>query len=144
MELAYDMLDKTLRYYLINISVMVVIIIICFVGTIRSKNGGNKMAIYSVALVVWLCVYSCGSVVPFLKDYFAKNIVIVDGIYQNSDNSKSKSAVSGLHPVTVECEREILELTTAPWNDHVFVMGEHEVVAYYAPNSKLLLHIEIK
>lgn len=143
MQLAIEVLNKTFLYHLFVIISVIIVVIICILGVIKSKDGGDRLAISTIAIVIVLGFYFFMVALPFLSDYCGEEIIVVEGIYQNSGVTNGKSSASGIYPVTITNDGEVLDLTTAPWNKSVFLIGEYRVIAYYVPNSNTLLHIEI-
>lgn len=112
----------------------------------KSVKQQNKSAIFTVAFALAILAFTVIVSVPFAKDFFRNNIVTTKGIYTNvlGNQKKSSSAIAGIYSVTLNTGEEELKLTTAPWCNDVFVVGQYNVVAYYLPESKTLLHIEIR
>lgn len=75
----------------------------------------------------------------------SNDIVVQRGVYTNiiGEDAKSTSGVLGIYSVSLKVEDEIINLTTVPLQNEVFVQGTYDVNAYYASSSKRLLYIEI-
>ena len=107
-------------------------------------RASEKSLIYSVVAVAVLAFYVPFSTIPLLKDYYTENIVVANGLYSNPQIRDHSSGLGrNVYTVTVTVDGERLRLTTPPGRKDVFIQGEHEVIAYYLPNAKKLLHIEL-
>lgn len=143
MEYACSILDKTLLYYIAQLLALLCLGIIGIFMIKHGRGNSTRLTLMTIVLFIWLSIYFFASVVPFLSDYSARNILVVEGIYKNVNQQKTHSATSGVSPVTISCGGNIIKLTTAPWSKSMFVKGEYHVIAYYAPKSSILLYIEI-
>lgn len=145
MEYVGVAIQKALAYYLFRVGGLCVVILLGILYVCRDKPKSERIGALTVALIVVLVIYLVNFVVPFVADIVNNDILTAHGVYTNKlgDNSKSSSSLSGLYAVELTVNDEILKLTTAPWNQDIFVQGTYEVVAYYTVKSKMLLYIQI-
>ena len=138
------MYDKGL-YILLFTAVLVVGILVTIIFPGKTVKQQNKSALFTIAFVMVIISFTVLVTIPFAKDFFDKNIVVAQGVYCNvlGSEKKSSSSLMGIYSVTLENKDGMIKLTTAPWRNDVFVIGEYNVTAYYLPASKTLLHIEI-
>lgn len=136
-------LNNTLSFYTISTAILILLFIfaILYVCNHRGKKSDRIAIITLVAML--FAAFKLIDVGEFVTDYLSHDLVVVNGIYQNSDRSSSHSRDLGFYSVTIETDNEELHLTTAPFNSDVFLLGTYDVVAYYAPRSEILLYIEI-
>ncbi len=111
-----------------------------------SKQSGRSILTFCLdCLVVCAIIIVC--IVPVLRDYVqpSHNIKQIECIYINNEarHSGSPSSLMGFYSVELDFNGEQLNLKTAPFRNEIFLQGCYHVVAYYAPVSKNLLHIEI-
>ena len=141
MEFAQVALNQTLSYYIVLalfILLLIIIGIICL-----CKGGGNEVAITTLGLIVAFLIFVFVSIIPFMKDYFEQQIIVVEGVYNNAGVINGRSSAAGRYTVTIDTDDETISLTTAPRSKEIFVAGVYQVVAYYVPHSKTLLYIEV-
>ncbi len=111
-----------------------------------SKRSGRSILTFCLdCLVVCAIIIVC--IVPVLRDYVqpSHNIKQIECIYTNNEarHSGSPSSLLGFYSVKLDFNGEQLKLKTAPCRNEIFLQGCYHVVAYYAPVSQYLLHIEI-
>ncbi len=141
MDVAVEALDRMFLYLLIAFAVLGGVFTLSVVDATKSK----KAPVFMFALGACLLISVFAFLIPFLKDYGGKQIVVQEGVYVNAigDISKSSSGILGMHSVSLTADGEEIALTTIPHSDNAFPQGEYLVRAYYTENSKWLLHIEI-
>lgn len=144
MENAYVAMKNALNLKIYFVVLMIACILFCLFFPVKSARKQKKNAVFFVVCSVMLVAYLLHSV-PFFREYHAKDIVVERGVYTNvlGDRKSSPSALRGVYSVTLETEAGEIGLSTAPGCKEIFLQGEHEVIAYYLPNSKILLHIEL-
>lgn len=145
MEYVGVAIQKALAYYLFRVGALCIVILLGILYVCRDKPKSERIGALTVVLIVVLVIYLVNSVVPFVADIVNNDILTAHGVYTNKlgDNSKSSSSLSGLYAVELTVNDEILQLTTAPWSQEIFVQGTYEVAAYYTFRSKILLYIQI-
>lgn len=138
MTFAQDAIQKILIYYIVSISVILLGIAFAFLG-----KKSNKTWPYGFGLLFALILFINGFI-PFTKDSMCGNIVVAQGYYENKIGGRksSSSHIAGIYSVTLETDSGVIQLSTAPGNKEVFILGRHYVTAYYLPESKTLLYIE--
>lgn len=138
MNYAQEALQQTLEHKIGLVVLILVGIIFCFVGKKATKNY-----LYVIALLFVLAVH-VALLIPFIKDYKNNNIIVEQGYYENliGGRKSSLSHIVGTYGVTLYTDSLELHLTTAPGKKDVFLIGKYPVIAYYLPESKILLHIE--
>lgn len=132
---------RALSLHIVACIVMIATIILCVFAS-RKKDS---MAVYAIAIGIWLIIYSATSVIPLTKDYITQNVIQVDAIYINTigEKSKSTSSMLGEYSVILETTEGRISLTTVPFSRDLFPTGKYAVTAWYAKNSERLLYIEI-
>ena len=147
MEEAYNAMQDVLKCELLFLLLCLLGVFCCVVTILspRFRERKQKHAILGgVALLVLGVAFVSTSTIPLLKDYSAKNIVVEHCVYDNNVADRDSSSFRGrmgLTRVTLETTDKTVRLTTAPWRKDVFTKGKYNVVAYYFPNAKVLLHI---
>jgi len=138
MNYAQEALKQVLEYKFGIIALNLLVIMFCFVG-----KKVKKTYPYGIALLFVLAV-NVALLVPFLKDYKNNNIVVEQGCYENliGGRKSSFSHIVGTYGITLYTDNLELHLTTAPGKKDIFITGKYPVIAYYLPESKILLHIE--
>ena len=142
MELALDALRAQSEYYLIRCVIILFLIVSSFIIS-YSKKIDKDLSVYGVVLCIFLIVYLISSVVPFAKDALQKNIVVETGVYSNQRSQGRHGRATGISYPDLDTGDKVLSLKTPPGRESIFIKGTHEVLAYYLPNAKVLLHIEI-
>ena len=142
MVLALDAMRDQIEYYLLRCTTILLLIVVCFLIS-YSKKVDKDLSAYGVVLSIWLIIYLISSVFPFAKDAIQKNIVVETGIYSNHTPQGRQGRAMGICYPDLDTGDEVLPLITPPGRESIFVKGTHEVLAYYLPNAKVLLHIEI-
>ena len=116
------------------------------VSVLSVKKAHNAdQGIYAIGVGIITIAILIRLVLPCGIDYFGGNVIQTVGTYQNADISKSRSGRLGVHSVKLKTDNgEVLVLRTPIFSeDDSFPIGVYEVVAYYAPMSKILLRIDI-
>lgn len=134
MSYALDALDRMLVIMLIGFGILTVV----FILSIWQATKSAKPPVLMFAIGIFLIVSIFTSLIPFVKDYSNKEIVVQEGTYINAlaDISKSSSGILGINSVTLMTDDGKVKLTTVPHSDDEFPQGEFSVTAYYTKNSK--------
>lgn len=142
MSFALDAMDRMLVFMLIEFGILTIV----FILSIWQATKSAKVPVLMFAIGIFLIVSIFASLVPFVKDYSGKEIVVQEGTYINAleDISKSSSGILGINGVSLMTEDGKIKLTTIPHSGDAFPQGEFLVTAYYTKNSKWLLYIEVK
>lgn len=145
MECITEAIRKTFVFYISEIALVILFIIIGIMYVCRNRAHSERMGLITIGLIVVLIALLIHSVIPFVSDILQNRIIINEGNYTNilGSDSKSNSSISGMYSVELVTETEELHLTAAPWCHDRFPKGNFHVNAYYTERSGLLLYIEI-
>jgi len=142
MEMINRAFIRALSLHIVMCIVMIAAIILC----VFASKKKDRMAVFAIAIGIWLIIYGATSVIPLVKDYITQDVIQVDATYINAigGQSKSTSSMLGEYSVILETTEGRISLTTVPFSRDIFPTGEYTVTAWYAKNSKRLLYIQIK
>lgn len=145
MECITEAIRKTFVFYISEIALVILFILIGIMYVCRDKAHSERVGLITIGLIVVLIALLIHSVIPFVSDILQNRILISEGNYTNilGSDSKSSSSISGMYSIELVTGPEALHLTIAPWCYDRFLKGNFRVNAYYTERSGLLLYIEI-
>ena len=147
-----EILQQAFKTTLIHYWLTIAVVVLCAVFSIRSciKEGGTRKgdqwAATGILLVVLGILILFDTTIPLTKEYRRQEIMVVEGMYEKPKNQGGgrRNRAMDLETVYIETEDKTIVLTTYPWNNDAFPDGTVPAIAYYTPETKFLLHIEIQ
>ena len=141
MDIINRLMNRTFLFYIATILTCIIVMILGVVGS-RKRDAMAFIAIASACALVVICITSF---VPFMKDYFANDVIETDAVYINTlgDISKSHSTNIGMNSVVLDTDAGRISVTTIPFSKDLFPTGKYHVTAWYTKRSAWLVYVEV-
>lgn len=91
MECITEAIQKTFAFYISEIALVILFIIIGIMYVCRNRAHSERMGLITIGLIVVLVALLIHSVIPFVSDILQNRIIVNEGNYTNILGSDSKS-----------------------------------------------------